>query len=67
MDPDSVPPLFSPEFLSDPYPTYRHYLARGQRVERLDIRPNLYAVFRYDECARWFRDPRLSSERPRNF
>lgn len=67
MEADIVPTLFSPEFLQDPYPTYRHYLARARRVERLDVRPNLYAIFHYDECVRWFRDPRLSSERSRDF
>jgi cytochrome P450 len=66
MSTNSVPPLFSPEFHRDPYPTYRYHRL-GPRVQRLEVRPNLYGMFRYAECVNSFRDPRLTAERPREF
>jgi cytochrome P450 len=64
--PTAAPPLFSPAFLRDPYPTYRQH-RDGPRVQPLEIRPNLYGVFRYADCATLYRDPRLTAERPREF
>jgi cytochrome P450 len=61
-----LPPLLSPAFIRDPYPTYRWHRS-GPRVQQLDIRPNLFAMFRYADCVAWYRDPRLTAERSRNF
>jgi len=60
---ESVPPLLSPAFLRNPYPTYRRHLA-GPPVQRLPVRADTWAVFRYDTCASILRDPALSSVRP---
>jgi len=62
----NAPPLFSPAFLRDPYPTYRQH-RNGARLQPLEIRPNAYAVFRYADCAALYRDSRLTAERPREF
>jgi len=61
-----APPLFSAAFLRDPYPTYRQY-RDGPRVQPLEIRPNLFGLFRYADCTTLCRDPRLTAERPREF
>lgn len=66
MTDDPVPALFSPAFLRNPYPTYREH-RKGPRVQRLEIRPNSYAMFRYADCLEWFRDPRLTAERKPSF
>jgi len=59
----TVPPLFSPDFLRDPYPTYRYHLA-GPAVQHLGVRSNTLAVFRYDVCLSVLRNPSMSSVRP---
>jgi cytochrome P450 len=58
-----VPPLFSPEFQRDPYPTYR-YCLQGAPLVPLEGRPGVWLVFRYEHCATVIRDARLSSVRP---
>jgi cytochrome P450 len=58
-----APPLFSPAFLSDPYPTYRHCLA-GPILQQMPIRSDAWGVFRYDACTRILREPGVSSTRP---
>src|ERR1700761_9864530 len=62
----SAAPLFSPEFLRDPYPTYRQHRA-GPTFQLLPIRPNVFATFGYADCLAWFRDPRLTSARTPRF
>jgi cytochrome P450 len=62
-DDDVVPPLFSPESLRDPYPTYRHHL-KGPRVQPLAARPGTFLVFGYHDCISLFRDSRITSVRP---
>ena len=62
----SVPLLakefFTPEFLRDPYPTYRRYLdARG--LQYIDIHGGVWAVFKHADCSTFLRDPRLSAKR----
>jgi len=58
------PPLFSPEFQRDPYPTYRHHLA-GPALQPMQLRPG-WMLFGYEACTRIIRDTRLSSTRPAN-
>jgi cytochrome P450 len=60
---ESAPPLFSPGFLRDPYPTYQQHLA-GPALQRLQIRSDVWGVFRYEACTSLLRDSRLSSVRP---
>jgi cytochrome P450 len=62
-DTSTFPPLFSPEFQRDPYPTYRHYL-QGTPLQPLPGRPGIWLLFGYEHCATTIRDPRLSSVRP---
>jgi len=57
------PPLFSPEFQRDPYPTYRRCLA-GPPLQPMEGRPGVWLLFGYDECAKLIRDDRLSATRP---
>ena len=57
------PPLFSPEFQRDPYPTYSHFLA-GPSVRPLEGRPGSWLLFGYELCATIIRDSGLSSMRP---
>jgi cytochrome P450 len=57
------PPLFSPEFQRDPYPTYRHYL-NGPSMQPLEGRPGVWMLFGYEACATVIRDQRLSAARP---
>lgn len=59
----TVPPLFSPDFLRDPYPTYRQHLA-GPGLQPLPIRADAWAVFSYDGCANLLRTPGITSVRP---
>jgi cytochrome P450 len=58
-----VPALFSPEFLRDPYPTYRYHLA-GAAIQRLPIRTDTLAAFRYEVCMSLLRNTSMSSVRP---
>ena len=59
----AAPPLFSPEFLRYPYPTYRQHL-EGPALQRLQIRSDVWGVFRYDAVMSVLRDSRMSSVRP---
>lgn len=61
---ETAPPLFSPAFLRDPYPTYRQYLAGSSGVQRLELRSNLWGAFHYETCMSLLRDKRLSAARP---
>jgi len=61
--PGAPAPLFSPEFLRDPYPTYRHCL-RGPSLQPLAGRPGAWLLFGYEACATVIRDQRLSAARP---
>jgi cytochrome P450 len=56
-------PLFSPEFLRDPYPTYRHHLA-GPALQPLPGRPGFWLLFGYADCVKVMREPSLTSARP---
>jgi cytochrome P450 len=60
---ETAPTLFSPGFLRDPYPTYQQHLA-GPALQRLPIRSDVWAVFRYEACMSVLRDSRMSSVRP---
>jgi cytochrome P450 len=60
---ETAPPLFSPRFLRNPYPTYQQHLA-GPALQRLQIRSDVWAVFRYEACMSLLRDSRMSSVRP---
>lgn len=57
------PPLFSPDFLLDPYPTYRQHVA-GPGIQPLPIRADTWAVFSYEACANLLRLPGITSVRP---
>jgi cytochrome P450 len=57
------PPLFSPEFQRDPYPTYRHCLA-GPSLRPMEGRPGVWLLFGYEACATLIRAPSLSAVRP---
>jgi cytochrome P450 len=61
--PQTVPPLFSPDSLRDPYPTYRYHL-EGPLIQRLPIRSDTLAVFRYEACTSLLRNTSLSAVRP---
>jgi cytochrome P450 len=61
-DATSAPPLFSPAFIQNPYPTYRDHLA-GPVVQRLAALPGSWAVFHYEAFTTIIRDDRLSSDR----
>ena len=55
-------PLFTPEFVQDPYPTYRMHL-EGPPIQS-PVKPPPHAIaFTYDACVALFRDPRLSAAR----
>jgi len=58
-----APPLFSPDFLRDPYPTYRQHLA-GPGIQHLPIRADTWAMFGYDACSNLLRLPGITSVRP---
>jgi cytochrome P450 len=62
--PETAPPLFSPAFLRDPYPTYQQYLA-GSGLQRLQLRSDLWGAFHYETCMSLLRDRRISSVRTR--
>ena len=57
------PPMFSPECLRNPYPTYRQHL-EGPSIQRMQIRSDVWAVFRYDAVMSVLRDSRMSAVRP---
>lgn len=59
---ETAPPLFSPAFLRNPYPTYRHHLAEPG-LQRLQLRSDLWAAFHYETCMSLLRDGRMSSKR----
>jgi len=59
----SPPPLFSPDFLRNPYPTYRQHVA-GPGIQPLPIRADTWAVFGYEACANLLRQPGITSVRP---
>jgi len=70
MDTKTPPPLFSPEFQRDPYPTYRRCLT-GPPLLPMQGRPGIWLLFGYDECAKLsvlfmigaaHRDPRQYSD-----
>jgi cytochrome P450 len=63
MNTTAAPPLFSPGFLENPYPTYRYHLD-GPALQLLDASRGYWGVFRHAHCLTMFRDPRLSSVRP---
>ena len=60
---ESPPPLFSPDFVRNPYPTYAQH-REGPRLQPLPDRPGLWLVFGYADCATLFRSKYLSSKRP---
>jgi cytochrome P450 len=60
---ESPPPLFSPEFQRDPYPTYTQH-RQGPPLQPLPGRPGLLLVFGYADCVSLFRAKHLSSRRP---
>ena len=60
--PLSAKEFFTPEFLRDPYCTYRRYLD-GPGVQYLDIHGGVWAVFKHADCSSFLRDPRLSAKR----
>lgn len=55
-----VPPLFSPAFVQNPYPTYHRHLA-GPLVQPSAVRAGVNLIFQYQACATLMRDSRLSS------
>ena len=64
---DIPPPLsakefFTPEFLRDPYPTYRRYLD-GRGLQFLTLHGGVWAAFKHADCSTFLRDPRLSAKR----
>lgn len=61
------PPLaakefFTPEFLNDPYATYRRQL-ENHGIQYIESHGGIWAVFKYADCASFIRDPRLSAKR----
>ena len=60
--PLSAKKFFTPEFLRDPYSTYRRYLD-GRGLQYLDIHGGVWAVFKHADCSSFLRDPRLSAKR----
>jgi cytochrome P450 len=50
---------FAPGFADNPYPHYQRYLAENP-VQRSAFGP--WTLFRYDDCSRFLRDPKLSVE-----
>ena len=61
-EPLSASEFFTPEFLRNPYPTYRHYL-EGHGLQYLNIHGGVWAVFKHADCSTFLRDPRLSARR----
>jgi cytochrome P450 len=60
--PLSAKEFFTPEFLRDPYPTYRQHLD-GRGLQYLDIHGGVWAAFKHADCSTFLRDPRLSAKR----
>jgi cytochrome P450 len=60
--PLSANEFFTPEFLRDPYPSYRRYLD-GRGLQYLSIHGGVWAVFKHADCSTFLRDPRLSAKR----
>ena len=58
----SAKEFFTPDFLRDPYPTYRRYLD-GSGLQYLDLHGGVWAVFKHADCSTFLRDPRLSAKR----
>jgi pimeloyl-[acyl-carrier protein] synthase len=56
-----IPPIGSPAFYQDPFPTYRALLDDGARTLRLT--PTIVAVTHYRDCLDLHRDSRLSARR----
>src|SRR5215467_523573 len=56
--------FFTPEFLKDPYTTYRRHL-EGRGLQYLDIHSGVWALFKHADCSTFLRDPRLSAKRTR--
>ena len=54
--------FFTPEFLRDPYPTYRRYLDGGG-LQYLSIHGGVWAAFKHADCSTFLRDSRLSARR----
>jgi cytochrome P450 len=54
--------FFTPEFLRDPYATYRRHLD-GRGLQFLTIHGGVWAVFRHADCSTFLRDPRLFAKR----
>jgi cytochrome P450 len=53
--------LFHPEFLQDPYPTYREFQEAG-KIHELDWgKRKIWTVFSYEDCLAALKDQRLSS------
>jgi cytochrome P450 len=63
METKTPPPLFSPEFQRDPYPTYRRCLA-GPPLQPMEGRTGVWLIFGYGDCAKLIRNDRLSANRP---
>lgn len=63
MSTPAAPPLFSPDFLRNPYPTYHQHLG-GPAVQRMPVRADVWAAFRYDVVVSLLHDERISSVRP---
>jgi cytochrome P450 len=55
-------PIFSPQFFTNPYPTYRQHL-RGPVLQPTGVRANSWAVFRYEACTSLLREQRWSAAR----
>jgi cytochrome P450 len=62
LAPLSAEEFFTPEFLRDPYPTYRRYLD-GRGLQHLDMHGGVWAFFKHADCSTFLRDPRLSAKR----
>jgi cytochrome P450 len=60
--PLSANEFFTPEFLRDPYPTYRRHLD-GRGLQYLDMHGGVWAAFKHANCSTFLRDPRLSAKR----
>jgi cytochrome P450 len=58
----SAKEFFTPEFLRDPYPTYRRHLD-GRGLQYIEIHGGVWAAFKHADCSTFLRDPRLSAKR----
>src|SRR5215472_17109653 len=61
-EPLSAKEFFTPEFLKDPYATYRRHL-EGRGLQYIDIHGGVWAVFKHADCSTFLRDSRLSAKR----